>query len=70
MDQKDPSGEEADFVRVIVQESTSMAMTAREVERESEKILNCVVLDTTYKVVTGVNAKCLITWVWRMNFAQ
>ena len=37
MDQKDPSGEEADFVRVIVQESTPMAMTAREVERESGK---------------------------------
>ena len=37
MDQKDPSGEGADFVRVIVQESTPMTMTAREVERESEK---------------------------------
>ncbi|XP_029209128.2 uncharacterized protein K02A2.6-like [Acropora millepora] len=37
MVQKDPSGEEADFVRGIVQESTPMAMTAREVERVSEK---------------------------------
>ena len=37
MDQKDPSGKEADFVRVIVQESTPMAMTAREVGKESEK---------------------------------
>ena len=33
MVQKDPSGEEADFVRGIVQESTPMAMTAREVGR-------------------------------------
>ena len=37
MVQKDPSGEEADFVRGIVQESTPMAMTAIEVERKSEK---------------------------------
>ena len=37
MDQKDPSGEEADFVRGFVQERTPMVMTAREVERESEK---------------------------------
>ena len=35
--QKDSSGEEADFVRVIVEESTPVAMTAKEVERESEK---------------------------------
>ena len=37
MVQRDPSGEEADFVRGIVQESTPMAMTAREVETVSEK---------------------------------
>ena len=37
MDPKDTSGEEADFVRVIEQESTPMALTAREVERDSEK---------------------------------
>ena len=37
MVQKDPSGEEADFVRGTAQESTPMAMTAREVERLSEK---------------------------------
>ena len=37
MVQKDPSGEEADFVRGIVQESTPVAMTAREVEREVER---------------------------------
>ena len=37
MVQKDPSDEEADFVRGIVQESTPMAMTAGEVERVSEK---------------------------------
>ena len=37
MVQKDPSGEEADFVGGIVQESTPMAMTSREVERVSEK---------------------------------
>ena len=37
MEQKDPSGEEADFVRVILPDSTPVAMTAREVERESEK---------------------------------
>ena len=36
MDQKDCSSEEADFVKVVVQESTPGAMTAREVERESE----------------------------------
>ena len=36
-EQKDPSGEEADFVRAIVEESTPVAMTAKEVERESEK---------------------------------
>ena len=36
MDQKDCSGEEADFVKVVAQESTPGAMTAREVERESE----------------------------------
>ena len=32
-----PRGEEADFIRGIAQESTPMAMTAREVERVSEK---------------------------------
>ena len=37
MVQKDPGGEEADFVRGIVQESAPMAMSAREVERVSEK---------------------------------
>ena len=37
VEQKDSSGEEADFVRVIVEESTPVAMTAKEVERESEK---------------------------------
>ena len=37
MVQKYPSGEESDFVRGIVQESTPMARTAREVERVSEK---------------------------------
>ena len=34
--QKDCSGEKADFVRVLAQESTPVAMTAKEVERESE----------------------------------
>ena len=34
--QKDCSGEEADFVRVLAQESTPVAMTAKEVETESE----------------------------------
>ena len=37
VDQKDHSGDEADFVRVIAQESTPVAMTVKEVERESEK---------------------------------
>ena len=37
VDQKDHSGDEVDFVRVIAQESTPVAMTAKEVERESEK---------------------------------
>ena len=37
MDQKGPSGEEADFVRVIVPESMPIAMTTREVKRNSEK---------------------------------
>ena len=36
MDQKDSSGEEADFVKNVAQESTPEAMTAKEVERESE----------------------------------
>ena len=36
MDQKDCSGEEADFVKVVAQEITPGAMTAKEVERESE----------------------------------
>ena len=34
MDQKDHSSEETDFVRVIAQECTPVAMSAREVERE------------------------------------
>ena len=37
VDQKDHSGDEADFVKVIAQESSPVAMTAKEVERESEK---------------------------------
>ena len=37
MNQKDYSGEEANFVRVIAQGSTPVAMTAKEVERKSEK---------------------------------
>ena len=36
LNQKDCSGEEADFVRVPAQESTPVAVTAKEVERESE----------------------------------
>ena len=36
MNQKDCRGEKADFVRVLAQESTPVAMTAKEVERESE----------------------------------
>ncbi|PFX21240.1 Retrovirus-related Pol polyprotein [Stylophora pistillata] len=36
VNQKNCSGEEADFVRVHAQESTPVAMTAKEVERESE----------------------------------
>jgi len=36
MDQKDRSDEEADFVRIIAQESTQVAMNAKKVERESE----------------------------------
>ena len=46
-------------------------MTTKEVERKDNqiKILNCVVSGTTYKVAIGDNAKCLITWVWKMNFA-
>ena len=46
-------------------------MTTKEVEGEENqrKSLNCVVSGTTYKVVIGDNAKCLTTWVWKMNFA-
>ena len=36
LNQKDCSGEKADFVRVLALESTPVAMTAKEVERESE----------------------------------
>ena len=36
MNQKDCRGEKADFVRVLAQESTPVAMTAKEVEKESE----------------------------------
>ena len=36
VDQRNHRGEEVDFVKVIAQESTPVAMTAREVERESE----------------------------------
>ena len=36
VNQKDCRGEKADFVRVLAQESTPVAMTAKEVERESE----------------------------------
>ena len=36
VDQRDHSGEQVDFVKAIAQESTPVAMTAREVERESE----------------------------------
>ena len=41
---------EADFVRVLAQESTPVAMTAKEVEireKNQRKIQNCVVLGTT-----------------------
>ena len=36
VNQKDCNGEEADFLRVLAQEGTPVAMTAKEVERESE----------------------------------
>ena len=36
VNQKDCRSEKADFVRVLAQESTPVAMTAKEVERESE----------------------------------
>ena len=36
VNQKDCRGEKPDFVRVLAQESTPVAMTAKEVERESE----------------------------------
>ena len=36
VNQKDCSGEGADFLRVLAQEGTPVAMTAKEVERESE----------------------------------
>lgn len=63
VNQEDYSGKEADLVTVLSQESTPVAMTTKEVEREDNqiKILNCVVSGTTYKVVIGDNAKCLIT---------
>ena len=71
VNQEDYSGKEADLVTVLSQESTPVAMTTKEVERGDNqiKILNCVVSGTTYKVVIGDNAECLITWVWKMNFA-
>ena len=57
------SSKEADLVTVLSQESTPVAMTTKEVERGDNqiKILNCVVSGTTYKVVIGDNAECLIT---------
>ena len=36
VNQKDCSGEKANFIRVLAQESTPVATTAKEVERESE----------------------------------
>ena len=36
VNQKDCNGEEAAFLRVLAQEGTPVAMTAKEVERESE----------------------------------
>lgn len=63
VNQEDYSGKEANLVTVLSQESTPVAMTTKEVEREENqrKILHCVVLGSTYKVVIGENAKCLIT---------
>ena len=39
VNQSDCNGEEADFLRVLAQEGTPVAMTAKEVERESENDL-------------------------------
>ena len=39
VNQKDCNGEEANFLRVLAQEGTPVAMTAKEVERESENDL-------------------------------
>ena len=56
MVQKDPSGEEADFVRGIAQESTPMATTAREVERVSEK--DPELCSVRYYIQSGDWSKC------------
>ena len=56
MNQEDYSSKAADLVTVLSQESTPVAMTTKEVEREENqrKILNCVVSGTTLACSAGV----------------
>ena len=59
---KDGSGEDVEIIRMIAEESTLVALMARDVERASGNDPELTNVRTTYTTETGTSAICLITF--------